>query len=261
MKHYTLLVLLFFMFLIGCSDHLKNGEEMMKNGKYKETAVEFEKINQGNENYEKSREKLSESLYLHGTYLIGKNEIDSAILIFNKIPENYKDYGKARSKINYCRGMEAVNKGSYEEARKYFRNMDKYDEYYPKTEIILKEYESEIKVINNLAIRVLNSFDNKKGGAANIISKFKSYKSEISKIVGTSVKTAGNRAIKDFIRNLEDLIDTYINLQKEYEANIIHIHPINGEIIEYSEKMGTLEKKCKALKSNILSQQKSIFRD
>lgn len=69
-------------------------------------------------------------------YLQGK-DYNSALLEFQRVNPDNKDFRMAQSKINYINGVKAFADNNFDEARVYFSKVDPSDEYYTDAKLML----------------------------------------------------------------------------------------------------------------------------
>ena len=93
--------------------------------------------------------------YEHGVLYMHSNDLNAAMVEFQKIPPDDRMYEMAQSKMNYINGLNAYNKNDTEQANSYLSKVDESDEYYPDAKLMLDRIAISSKTAN------LNSLNEK----------------------------------------------------------------------------------------------------
>ena len=85
---------------------------------------------------------LQSSNYENGLAFLHDNKYSEAILEFQKVEINDKDYNNTLPKKNYIYGIESFQDGFYSQAKEYFEEVYDSDEYYSEAQLMIDKIDS-----------------------------------------------------------------------------------------------------------------------
>jgi hypothetical protein len=221
----TVIILLLFIALAGCSNRIDKAKSFENERKFDEALSILSEIDKNDKDYEKAFEIINDIYYEKGVEFLKNENYEKAIDCFCKVDEQDKNYKISVSKSNYCKGIQAEKNNSPSIAIEYFKNVKNEDDLYAETQNKITKLSSGLSVELSMKIIGIARDFQKEYDIINFIFNIPKMTSLQSDLKNLFEKITDEK-VKEYSRNILKAMSSILKLYKD--KNKIEYQGVGG---------------------------------